>query len=249
MATLAAGLSLSVHADAPIFGNSPGDGTGFSLVAYNSLSMSGGAVGFTPQNNFDVSSVTLWLSGYTGQFGQKVDVSIWGSYNNAPSTPLFYFGSATPNNGSLAAFTFSDPTANPFDDPSGITAISANTEYWLVATAQGAPGDYIEGANWVGGSTPSGSLQFDGADNYDVYGGSFSPSSALPAFALNDSSVESAAAAAPEPGVISLMSLPLLLWSLRALARARRAPRLAPIAKTLNRTSCPPRLLSRLPGN
>lgn len=224
LASLLATVSLSVRADGPIYGNSLGNGSGFSLVTYNGLSMSGGAVAFTPDENLDLSSVSLWLSGYTGQNGQNIDVSIWGDYNSSPSEPLINFGSASPNDGSLDQFTFSNPSVSLFSGLSG-TTLSASSEYWLVVTAGGQPGNYIEGASWAGGSDPTGAATDDGVDSYNVYGSSFDSldsSSGSPAFSLNGpdgNSVEPT----PEPGTLSLFSIALLLGTANLLYKRRKA--------------------------
>lgn len=203
-------LSLSAWADAPSFGNLPNNGTGFSLVAYNGLSMSGGAVEFTPTENIDLTNVTLWLSGYTGQYGQSVYASIWVNYNNSPATSYINLASAAANNGSLAAFTFSSPSVNPYTDPSGSTVLSADTSYWLVVTAGEKPGTVMTSANWVGGGSFGGAATYNASDSYNVYGSSFSPSCDVPAFGINDPN-SLTLQEVPEPGSLTLMGLASLL--------------------------------------
>ena len=206
---------LAAEADSPEFGNSPnGNGTAFGLDTYGQLSLSGGAVGFTPDGNIDLSSVSLWLTGYTGQSGQTIHVSIWdnspGSTDNHPWAPVLSLGSASPNNGSLAEFTFSSPSANPYNDPSGSTVLSANTEYWLVVTAGAGPGNCTTDAGWVNGTTPTGNAIFDASETYNVNGGSFDPSSAMPAFSINSDSPFSINEV-PEPGSTSIINFAMLL--------------------------------------
>jgi hypothetical protein len=194
---------LSAQASVPVFGNSPdGDGTSFSLSVYNELSMSGGAVEFTPQENINVSSVTLWLADYTGYYGERVDASIWENYDNTPYMQLLDFNPASPNNGSMAAFTFCDPAADLFTDPSGSTTLSANASYWLVVTEGGPPGNYATGANWVGGGVPMGDSIYNGSDNYTPDQGEFDACSVLPAFTINT---------VPEPSFAGLTCLPLFI--------------------------------------
>jgi hypothetical protein len=208
-------MSLTAKADVPIFGNSPGDGTGFDVVVYNQLSLSGGAVEFTPRQNINLSSVTLWLSDYTGQYNQTINAGIYynncgNSFNNQgtatyfPGALVLGLSSPAPNDGSLAPFTFSDP--------SGSTVLSANTGYWLVVTASGQPGDYLYDSNWVAGETPTGDAVYDRSDNYNVNNGTFDSSSVLPAFTLN---------AVPEPGSAALMGLSFLLLGGCALYKRR----------------------------
>ncbi len=170
--------------------------------------MSGGAVEFTTAVNINLSSVTLWLSGYTGQYGQSIYASIWDNSGSSPYESLMSFNSPSHNDGSLSAFTFFNPSVNPYNDPSLSTILSANTTYWLVVTAGGQFGTY-SGANWVGGGTPTGSALFDVTASYNVFGGSFDASTALPAFSLNDSAPISITPA-PEPSTFALLSIPLL---------------------------------------
>lgn len=198
---------LSTKVEGQVFGNAPESGTAFGIVTYNGLSMSGGAVGFTPTANIDLSSVSLWLSGYSG--GQTINVSIWssspvGGYNPGtasifPWAPIVSLNSVSHNNGSLAEFTFSDPKD---------TTLSANTEYWVVVTSS-EPGNSLNAASWVNGGTPTGEAIFDGADSYNIYGGAFDASSALPAFSINSDS-GSSLIPVPEPSSMTLISIPLL---------------------------------------
>ena len=204
---------LVANADSSVFGNSPnGNETAFSLDTYGQLSMSGAAVGFTPDANIELSSVSLWLTGFTGQSAQTIDVSIWdnspGTSGSHPWAQLISLSSASPNNGSLDEFTFSSPSANPYTDPSDSMVLSANTEYWLVVTAGAQSG--MTDAGWVNGTTPAGSAIFDTAETYNVYGGSFNCSSALPAFSINSDSPLTVDPV-PEPGSASLMGFALLL--------------------------------------
>src|ERR1700722_6524022 len=204
-------LSLAARADTSVYGNLPNNGSGFSLVAYNGLSMSGGAVEFTPTENIDLSSVTLWLSGYTGQYGQSIYANIWESYNNNPYTPYINLASASPNSGSVAAFTFGSPSVNPYTDPSGSTVLAANTSYWLVVTAGEHTGSYTTAASWVGGGVLGGPALFNASDSYNVNGASFSPSSDLPAFSLNDANAQVTIQEVPEPGSMAMLSVASLL--------------------------------------
>lgn len=219
--TAAIATVLTARADSPVFGNSPDGDNGFALSVYNGMSLSGGAVEFTPTADISLSSVTLWLSGYTGQYGQSIYANIWSSSSaQQPYAPYLSLGTTAHNNGSLAAFTFSSLSANPYNDPSGTTVLDANTAYWLVVTAGGSAGDYMAGANWVGGNTPGGSAIFNGADSYNVYGASFSPGATLPAFTLNDSSF--VFQEVPEPGSFSLIAIPALLLIGRAVVNGRK---------------------------
>jgi hypothetical protein len=227
---------LAAKADSPEFGNSPnGNGTAFDLSTYGQLSLSGGAVGFTPDANIELSSVSLWLTGYTGQSGQTIDVSIWdnSTSNSHPWAPVISLSAALPNNGSLAEFTFSSPSANSYNDPSGSMVLSANTEYWLVVTAGAQPGNCTTDASWVNGIPPTGNAIFDASETYNVNGGSFDPNGAMPAFSIN-SDAPFSIDPVPEPGSASIMSLAMLfgmtgwLWK----RHKENSKKLAPVKST-----------------
>jgi hypothetical protein len=212
VAAFSLGAGLTAKSDVTAFGNSPNGGNGFGIVVYNELSLSGGAVEFTPFENIDLSSATLWLSGYTGQYGQSIYANIWlNSGANAPGTQYISLGTAAHNDGSLAAFNFSSLSANTYSDPSGSTVLDADTSYWLVVTASGQPGNYMAEATWAGGGNPDGVATYDGADNYNVYGGSFSPSADLPAFSINSPSQTILIQEVPEPDSAALLTIPALL--------------------------------------
>jgi hypothetical protein len=235
-ASLIAGLSLiaclAARADEPAFGNSVnGSASAFSLSTYGQLSLSGGAVSFTPEANIDLTSVSLWLSGYTGQYGQSIDVSLWdsnpantgfantGNAGSFPWSPVITLQSAAANNGSLGEFTF---------DASSSMVLSANTEYWLVVTAGGHAGNNMTGASWIEGGTLAGNATYDGAESYNVYGGAFDTSSALPSFSINtDTDSLTAVTAAPEPSSMALMIIPFLLLVGRMFYNRHNAKKLA----------------------
>ncbi len=228
---------LVAKADSSVFGNSPnGNGTAFSLDTYGQLSLSGGAVEFTPDANIELSSVSLWLTGYTGQSGQTIDVSIWdnssGTSGSHPWAPVISLSSASPNNGSLAEFNFSSPSANPYNDPSGSTVLSANTEYWLVVTAGAQASSCMTDASWVNGLTPTGNAIFDASETYNVNGSSFDPSTAMPAFSINSDSPS--IDPVPEPGSTSIMSLGMLLGMAGWLWKRHKenSKKLAPVKST-----------------
>lgn len=197
---------LMTKADVPVFGNFPNGSSGFDIVAYNTSMNIGAAVEFTPLEDIDVSSVTIWLSGYSGIYGQTMYASIcsnnphntFGTAANGPGGALLTLTSAAPNDGSLAAFTFS-----------GSAILSANTSYWLVLDSeetQIAPAPAQ--ADWVGGGAPTGDAIYDGSVVYSYLPSpSINTSSIVPAFTIN---------AVPEPGVAALMSIPLIFGLGRA---------------------------------
>ena len=200
--------------------------------------MSGGAVEFTPTANINLSSVTLWLSGYTGQFGQSIYASIWDNGGSSPYAPLMSFNSPSHNDGSLSAFTFFNPSVNPYNNPSLSTVLSANTAYWLVVTAGDTMRYTYSGGGWVGGGTPTGNALFDVTAFYNVFGGWFDASTTLPAFYLHDSTPS--IAPVPEPSSLALLSIPLL-FGMGRLFYTRwkaRAESLQPVRVKVNSASC-----------
>lgn len=200
----------STKADEPVFGNSPDGGNGFSISNYGQLSLTGGAVEFTPLENIYVDSITLWLSDYSGQHGQTIYVGIYynsddpalnpGTANNFPGQQILSFSPAAPNGGSTYSFTFSNPTGIPVSNPTGSTLLAEGTPYWLVVTSEGRPDGYTSEANWVGGGITTGEAAYDSSDEYNVSGDSYNSSCVLPAFTIN---------AVPEPGFAALISIPL----------------------------------------
>jgi hypothetical protein len=158
----------------------------------------GGAVAFTPQQDFTLTSATVELSGYDGSYGQLASLSIFADlsdpYNlDMPDQPLYELASGTvaPNDGSQAGFTV---------DYSGGVTLLANTTYWLFvqdASSDGWQG--INGFNWVGGGNPTGDAIYDGSELFAVSG--FVPSSVTPAFSIDETF-----ATVPDTGPNMLMS-------------------------------------------
>jgi hypothetical protein len=204
--------SFLAKADSPVFGNDPNGGGGFSITYQNPEPIIGAAIEFTPSENIDLNSVTLWLSGYTGQYDQTIQANIWLGYNNTPYIPYIDFNSPTPNDGTLAAFDFCDPSPNSYSDPSGSMVLLANVTYWLVVQPQGTFNHQLGTVGWVGGGNPTGNATYDQADVYDVSGGEFTSSTVMPAFTINT---------VPEPGFGALMSLPLLFGFVRILWKSK----------------------------
>jgi hypothetical protein len=216
------GICLSTRADAPVFGNAPNGQDGFGIVLYNQQCLSAGAVEFTPEENIDLSSITLWLSDYTGQNGQTINVGIYandddphnnpGNALNFPDAPYLYFSTPAPNDGSLAAFNFCHPTGSPINNPSDSTVLLANTPYWLLVTAGGQPGDYLCTSGWTGGGALMGDATYNQSDDYN--NGGYDDSTLMPAFTLN---------AVPEPGFATLMTIPLMFGMARGFYQRRKA--------------------------
>jgi hypothetical protein len=217
--------ALSVKANLPVFGNSPGNGPAFSL-SFASGNTWGGAVLFTPTANISLSSVTLWLSGYDGQNGITPSVGIYNSYQ-LPNN-LFEMGSevvslSTPaaNSGVTGAFTFSDSSA---------TILKARQNYWLFAYGlwnSSAPNFAGAASYWqAGGGTPTGSAIFDQADYFN--NGGLSPAPYIPAFSINNSS-PGTINPVPEPGTMALLTIPVLLGLGRMMFNRANAKKLAPV--------------------
>lgn len=201
-------LNLSREAGAQgIFGNSPMEGTAFSFVSGGGGVAGGGAVAFTPMRDFSFSSITLWLTGYTGldMYGnmtQSFYAFITDDYarQTGDNTYQHQPGSETvaslsvpaPNDGATAAFTFANlsPTA----------VLHADTTYWLfIYESTGGVPNWGHVPEWVSGDAPAGDAVYNGASSF--YAGMFASSYATPAFTIT---------AVPEPGVTTILVLGLL---------------------------------------
>ena len=198
-------------ADEPVFGNSTnGTMSGLSIVCEGQEGISGGAIEFKPLENINVSSVTLWIAGYTLQSGQNIYAGIW-SDNNAPNAPLINFSSPAPNNGNAASFVFAN--ASPANQFITSTVLSANVLYWLVVSSEAPQGQNESAAVWLEGGNTSGGADYHGADIYNIYNGTFNSTSIEPAFSINS---------VPEPGFGALISLPLLFGIAQKLRKNHR---------------------------
>jgi hypothetical protein len=201
-------VCLAAKADIPVFGNTTNStGYAFQLGLPEVIDGEGGAIEFTPTENIDLSSVTLWLSNYTMQSSSYGGGSLYESPPPSNLNPfdLSYLGdfnNATPNNGSIAAFTF--------ELSSGPITLDAGQEYWLIFAASD-----------MGNSSPTIPLPiywmdggaFNGDGTYDAsYGyrspGEFSSSTAIPAFTINT---------VPEPSEYALMGAGVVLFGFRRL--------------------------------
>jgi len=192
-------IVLPVAKGDPILGNAPVAGDAFS-IAYEAGNTWGAAISFTPQQNVDLFSVTVWLTGYTGQNGQSVCAGIWNDANQLepffPSKPgqeIASLSTPAPNDGSLAAFTFYDSSEPPLLD--------SDSKYWLLI--YGAGGQSGSSLNWVDGSSPTGGAIYDGSESLAI--GNFSPASlTTPAFSIDSSSEINPV---PEPSTLALAAL------------------------------------------
>ena len=204
------------------WGNSPTGGGVFGFIA-NGGEGSGAAVTFTPQQDFSFSSITLWLTGYTGRdmygnLNQSFYASIYsdgstilpGFTNNQPGSLVASLGVPDPNDGSLGAFTFANLSPS--------TVLQADTKYWLfIYEKTSGSFNYPDYPQWVGGDTPAGDAIYNGAYSFAHH--SFSGSLATPAFTIN---------AAPEPETNAIIALALLAWGAFRLQKFRKLRALTP---------------------
>ena len=178
------------------------------------------AVGFTPPENCTVTSVNLWLSGYSGLSSgpgpmvsyqpvvgiyTDVNLSEFGGPASSPGDAIAFLNTPPANDGSAASFTF---------DSSGGLNLLANQNYWLLV--QGTDEYTQAGFTWDGGGDPTGVMTYNGSEKYQT-GEFFEPSTATPAFDIN-------VAAVPEPSTFALMMIPLGLQGARWLRRRTTAP-------------------------
>jgi len=212
---------LSAKSEVPVFGNSPSDGmSAFSIAASSSGETFGGAVGFTPDANMSLSSVTLWLNGYTGNNNQSMYAEICEHVDpfeqgNQPGEVIATLSTPAANNGSTAAFRFTDA--------SGALTLDSGQEYWLAIFAVvPSPAAGFVSSEWVQGGEPMGSAVYDGAEGFSA--GSFYDSSATPAFSINSSdSAAVSIAPVPEPSSVALMIIPAVLVAGRKFFKARKS--------------------------
>jgi hypothetical protein len=180
---------LTARADMPAFGNTTnGAGTAIIVGSLDGYNPEQGVVAFTPLTNFALTSVTVWLTGYNGQNGQNFSMSLY--TNNYFYNAVVYFNVPLPNDGTTAAFTFTNP--------SGATVLQTNQEYWLFITGYGTSAD--TSANWLDGTTPGGDAVYYGAEAGT--NAEYVSISAIPAFTIN--STNASEAGAPSSYSISL---------------------------------------------
>jgi hypothetical protein len=143
----------------------------------------GGAVAFTPQQNYILTSASVELSGYDGSYGQLASLGIFSDMSE-PYNPvmldqpgdLLASGTVAPNDGSQAIFTV---------DFSGGLNMLANNTYWLFVQDTSPTGwQAPNGFYWVGGGGPTGGAVYDGSELFAVSG--FVASSDTPAFSVDE---------------------------------------------------------------
>jgi len=188
----------------PIYGYLP-SGSGGYAIGTEAGNTFGVAVEFTPQENVTFSSVTLWISGYTGLDGSSLQLSLMGDGSSIGFPPgpasTIGTGTATANNGSDAAFAFSLAGE-----------LQARTAYWLFLYLE-VPGGG-SGANygqfnclWDQGGIPAGNVVIDGSEYFADGFLSSSFQTDAPAFGINSVPDEAPTAAML---IVSLGSLFLL---------------------------------------
>lgn len=207
-----------------IWGNSPTGGGVFGFVA-NGSDGSGGAVTFTPLHDFSFSSITIWLSGYTGRdmYGNLNQSFYAGIYsdgstvlpdytNSQPGSLVANLDVPAPNDGSVGAFTFANLS------PAAV--LQANTKYWLfIYEKTSGSFNYLNYPQWIGGDSPVGDAIYNGSYSFAHH--SFYSSLATPAFTIN---------AVPEPGTKTVFALALLAWQAGKLCKLRKIHKRIPAA-------------------
>jgi hypothetical protein len=203
------------------FGNTPLGGAAFDFIANGGLA-SGGAVAFTPQQDFSFTSITAWMTGYTGldMYGNQNQGFYAGIYSDQltveagytsdqPGMLLANLSSPAPNDGSLAPFEFVNLSPD--------LVLHADTKYWLfIYEKTSGSFNYDAYPQWVEGDSPIGKATYNGSQNFWAY--DFSSSSATPAFAIN---------AVPEPGAVWMFGGGLLIWGAFQVLKIHRLRRAA----------------------
>jgi hypothetical protein len=157
----------------------------------------GGAVAFTPEQNYTLTSASVGLSGYDGSYGQLASLSIFSDLSQPYSTSmpdqpgqLLVSGTVAPNDGSEATFTVNF---------AGGVNLAANSIYWLFVQDTSPNGwEAPNGFNWIVGGDASGAAAYDGSEAFIVSG--FSPISDPPAFGIDATPMS-----VPEPSSYKLM--------------------------------------------
>jgi hypothetical protein len=202
----------------------PTNDDGFAIGATTSHAIEWGAVGFTPDQDLTLTSVTLWLTGYTGVDDQRPEVSIWSDTTasapnlpHAPATSLtamsygysdgMAFNTPAPNDGSSASFEFDYP---------GELTLQGGTIYWLVVDEVTPPDN--DGLNvlsffWNGGGSVTGEAAYVGSEQLIIAG--LLPSSTTPAFSID-------AIPVPEPRPMAIMALSFFCAGAYALRLRRK---------------------------
>jgi hypothetical protein len=220
----AMGLFLSVwltaaQADVPVFGNTTNNVSTPPFFIAAPGHINGWAVGFTPSEDIELSSVTLWLSGYDAAFiNQKsgpneISVQLWQTNDTGLNQPGFSLASFTTpgtNDGSAAPFTFA-LSSSPI-------TLEAGQEYWIMADGF-TDSDGVFLPLWDHGGELTGGV-FDGLDLFSGIGfTSFSNDGTdIPDFTINT---------VPEPSEYALMSLGAILlgfWYCRKSLSKRHRP-------------------------
>ena len=215
LATFLLSLFTVSRAQGVIFGNTPTGSGVFDFVANGGFA-TGGAVAFTPSENFSFSSITVWLTGYTGldMYGNQNQsfyagvftdqLTVQAGYtNDQPGSLLANLSTPSPNDGSLAAFAFGNLSPK--------TMLQAGTKYWLfIYENTSGSYNYYNYPQWVGGTEPVGNATFNGSASFGAF--SFTSSTSTPAFTIN---------VVPEPGMFTLLSLGLLAWGAFLLKKDR----------------------------
>ncbi len=166
-----------------VFGSLPSGNGGYGISTEGGNTF-GVAVQFTTQQAVDFSSVTLWVSGYTGLDGSSLQLSLLqdtSSMGYSCSGPGNIISTATTaaNSGADAAFNFS---------LSG--QLQADTTYWLFLYLEvpggGIGSDYGRfNCSWDRGGSSTGNITVNGSEDFADGFDSSSFDSDSPAFAFS----------------------------------------------------------------
>jgi hypothetical protein len=190
------------------------DSVGFNIGTDAPGNYEGGAVAFTPEEDYTLTSVIVELSAYDGSEGQLARTGIFSDLSEPYNTVMpdqlgnmLATGTVAPNDGSEASFTV--------EYPGGLN-ISAGTMYWLFVEDTSPNGwEGPNGFNWITGGTPTGAAAYDGSEAFNISG--FSPDTDPPAF-----TIDATPTAVPEPSEYQLIGMATLAgWMVSRWRRSR----------------------------
>ena len=197
----------TAKADVPVFGNNPlgppapGD-SGLNVGYFNYDVLQQIAVFFTPTENLQVGSVTLWVTGYSGSVAQNLNLNVGicntevlGDTLTNVGTSIAQLTTPAPNDGSSASFTFADSA--------GSVTLQENEEYCFLVAGDPVVPHGVSSAmvTLEEGDTPTGDAVYDGA--VYIQSQSSFPDGDTPAFTINT---------VPEPSEYVLIGLGAIVF-------------------------------------
>lgn len=154
VAALVAVASFSAKAQV-LFGNTPTGTYGGDLFFFPPNFIDGEVFGFTANQNFTISSMTMTLSNYTSSINLILfEGNLGGGFGPQGLQPLANFAGAAPNDGSAANFTFGLFTQGAGTPIASVTLL-ANDNYWIAATSTQS-----SSVHWMLGTTPMGDATY-----------------------------------------------------------------------------------------